>query len=72
MIDATVSRAWMRDLTGLGRFRLRNSAFGAAPETCASRSGCDTDAISIATAAETHPRAVSSRPRADDPVASTI
>ena len=72
MIDATVSRGWLRDLTCLGRFRLGGSARGAAPEACASRSGCGTDAASIATAAGTHPRAVSPRPRTDDPVASTI
>jgi hypothetical protein len=61
MVDATLSRVRMRDLIGLGRCR-----------PCASprRTGTDGDAIAAGT--PRRPRATSSRPGADDFVASTI
>jgi hypothetical protein len=72
MVDATISRVRMRDLTRLGRSRLCQGRFAAPPETYASRRQPVTDATSIGNGLPSHPRAASSRPATDDLVASTI
>jgi hypothetical protein len=74
MVDAMVSRVRLRDLTRLGRARNRRDAAEgvAAPAPCASRRQAAADATSIGDVLPPRPRAASSRPGADDLMASTI
>ncbi len=72
MIDATVSRVRLSDLTVLGRSRPAEPG-GAGlhrPSPAGRRAG--TDATRIAAVTPTRPSTPSSRPGTDDPVASTI
>ena len=72
MVDATTSRARMRELARRGRFRLGWSREPAPAQACASRGKSDPEASSLADALPSRPRAASSRPGAGDLVASTI
>jgi hypothetical protein len=72
MIDATISRARLRDLAGLGRSRPVSPGDAGQRRPSASRRRTGTDASSIAAGTSTRPRATSSRPGSDDLVASTI
>ncbi len=72
MIDATLSCVRMRDLARLGRYRLPAAGKAGAREACASPRRALADASSIADASPRRPRAASSRPEADDFMASTI
>jgi hypothetical protein len=72
MVDAMISRARMRDLARLGRFRLAPPGKAGLCEPGASHGRAVTDAGSIADAPSVRPRAASPRPEADDLVASTI
>ncbi len=71
MIDATISCVRSRDLARLGRFQGSDARFAALAlcATCAERL---TDATGIAESLGPRPRAASSRPGADDLVASLI
>jgi hypothetical protein len=67
MGHAMISRARLRDLARLGRFRHRaGAAFGARPVTEASRRQSGTDAGSIAAGLPARPKAASSRIGAGD------
>jgi hypothetical protein len=72
MVDATISRVRMRDLTRLGRFQRRSGRFAACAAPSASRRPSVTDATSIGDGLAPRPRAASSRPGTYDLVASTI
>jgi hypothetical protein len=72
MVDAVISRARMRDLACLGRFRLAPPGRAGLCEPGASHGRADADAGSIADAPSVRPRAASPRPEADDLMASTI
>ena len=69
MVDATISHARLRDLTGLGRSRIRTARAAARPDASASRRRTAADATSIAGDTPPRPRAASSRPGAHDLVA---
>jgi hypothetical protein len=71
MVDATISRARMRDLARLGRFRPAPPGRAGLCDP-ASHGRAVTDAASIADDPSVRPRAASSRPETDDLVASTI
>src|SRR5262245_42141066 len=62
MVDATTSRARMRDLARRGRYRSPGSHFAAPRRACASRPASNTEASSLAVALRPRPRAASSRP----------
>jgi hypothetical protein len=72
MIDATISRARLRDLACLGRFCPADAGGAGLRWASASRRQAGTDAASIAAVPSTSPRAASSRPEAGDLMASTI
>jgi hypothetical protein len=72
MVDATISRARMRDLARLGRFRVAPPGRARLCDPGASHGRVVTDAASIADDPSVRPRAASSRPETDDLVASTI
>jgi hypothetical protein len=72
MIDSTISRARMRDLTGLGRVILGEAGGAGSPENHASPRRHLTDATSIGEAPPRRPRPLSSRPGRDDLVESII
>jgi hypothetical protein len=72
MVDATISRARMHDLTALGRARGARVGVAAADTSCAARRRTGTDGAAIAAGTSPRPSAVSSRPGTDDLVASTI
>ncbi len=72
MIDATISCVRMRELAGLGRFQGWWARRAGSAPLCASRAEGLTDATGIAETFVPRPRAASSRPGADDLVASTI
>jgi hypothetical protein len=72
MVDAMISRARMRDLARLGRFRLAPPGKAGLCEPGASHGRAVTAAGNIADAPSVRPRAASPRPEADDLVASTI
>jgi hypothetical protein len=71
MIDSTISRARMHDLTGLGRVALVEAGGAGFPESHASPRRHLTDATSIGEAPP-RPRPLSSRPGRDDLVESII
>jgi hypothetical protein len=72
MVDATISRARLRDLACLGRCRLTGSGGAGSRQASASRRRTVTDASSIADGTPARPRAASSHPGTGDLVASTI
>jgi len=72
MVDTTISRARMRDLARLGRSRLAVPGRAGLPEPGATHSRVVADAGSIANDPSVRPTAASSRPGADDLVASPI
>jgi hypothetical protein len=72
MLDAMISRARMRDLTCLGRFQGWEARVAGFPALCASCAERATDATGIADSLGLPPRAASSRPGADDLMASGI
>ncbi len=72
MIDATISRARLRDLACLGRSRPPDAGGAGLHWASAPRRRAATDAASIAGVPSTCPRAASSRPETDDLMASTI
>jgi hypothetical protein len=72
MIDATISCVRLRDLACLGRVLLDRAGGAGTPKPHASRRRPGTDASSIAARPSPRPRQASSRPGADDLVASTI
>ena len=72
MIDATVSRARLRDLAALGRSHLADRRCATVSKVSASRRCGLADASSIDEPTPPHPRTSSSCPGADDPVASII
>jgi len=72
MIDSTISRARMRDLTGLGRVILGEAGGAGSPENHASPRRHLTDATSIGEAPPRRPRPLSSRLARDDLVESII
>ena len=72
MIDATISRARLRDLACLGRYHWAESGgAGLRPAFASCRQGV-TDAASIGDTLPARPRATSSRPGTDDLMASII
>jgi hypothetical protein len=71
MVDATISRARMRDLARPGRFHLAPPGRAGLCEADASHGRAVTD-DSIADAPSVRPTATSSRPETDDLMASTI
>jgi hypothetical protein len=64
MIDSTISRARMRDLTGLGRVILGEAGGAGSPENHASPRRHLTDATSIGEAAAAAPQTARLAPRA--------
>jgi hypothetical protein len=72
MTDATISRARLRDLASLGRCRRPESGGAGLHPPSASFRQAVTDASSIGDTLPKRPRATSSRPEADDLVASII
>ena len=72
MVDATISRARMRDLARLGRFRLAAPGRAGLCEPGASHGRAVTDAGGIADVPFLRRRAASLRPETDDLMASTI
>jgi len=72
MGDATISRARIRDLACLGRFRPGLGALGRPTRTVCFATPGLTDATGIAFALPSRPRAASSRPEDGDLMASTI
>jgi hypothetical protein len=72
MIDSTISRVRMRDLTRTGRYRPDAGREAAWRRACASRRESGAEATSIATTLPSRPGAASSRPGGGDLMASTI
>jgi hypothetical protein len=72
MIDATISRARLRDLACLGRSGLTQAGGAGSREACASPRRGPTDAAGIGKPSPRRPKRASSRPGADDLMASTI
>jgi hypothetical protein len=73
MVDATISRARLRDLACLGRGHLADVGGADLHQLSASRRRAVTDtATGIADVTSPRPRAASSRPEADDLMASPI
>jgi len=72
MVDATISRARLRNLACLGRSRPAETGAAGLRRSSASRRRAGTDAASIATVPSLCPRAASSRPESDDLMASPI
>ena len=72
MAAATISRARLRDLAGLGRSRRPKTGGAGLRSASASRRWAGTDAASIATVPSTYPRAASSRPETGELVSSPI
>ena len=72
MIDATISRARLRDLACLGRSRPRRGRWAAPRRAGRFATPGLTDAASIAFAPSSRPRAASLRPEDGDLMASTI
>jgi hypothetical protein len=72
MIDSTISRARMHDLSGLGRVALGEAGGAGSPESHASPRRHLTDASSIGEAPPWRPKPLSSRPARDDLVKSII
>jgi hypothetical protein len=72
MVDATISRARLRDLAALGRSRPGHGGEAAATGPSASRRRTGTDGAAIAAGTSPRPSTTSSRPGSDDLVASTI
>jgi len=72
VVDSTISRARMRDLTTLGRSRLAlRAAERLSGRAVRFASRALTDATGIGSALAPRPRAASSRPETDDLVEST-
>jgi len=72
MIDSTISRGRMHDLSGLGRVALGEAGEAGSPESHASPRRHLTDATSIGEAPPRHARPPSSRPGRDDLAESII
>ena len=72
MIDGVISCVRRRDLARLGRFQGCDDRFAALAALCASCAECLTDATGITESIGPRPRAASSRPGADNLVASII
>jgi len=72
MVDATTSRARLRELACLGRSWVAQPGTAGPRNPSASRRRGGTDASSIAAATSTRPKQASPRPGTDDLVASTI
>jgi hypothetical protein len=72
MINATISRARLRDLPGLGRSRPAPPGYAGQRMPSASRRRTGTDASGIAAGPPPRPKPTSSRPGSDDSVASII
>jgi hypothetical protein len=72
MVDATISRARLRDLARLGRFRFAPPGRAGLCDPGASHGRAVADAGSIADASSVRPRAARPRPEADDLMESTI
>jgi hypothetical protein len=72
MVDATISSGRLRDLAGLGRGHTRTGRCAAVTGASAARRRTATDGAAIAGGTPPRPRPPSSRPGANDLVASTI
>jgi len=72
MVDATIARARMRDLAGLGRSRPAGPGRAGPRRPCAWSRRTGADGAAIAAGTPRRPRATSSRPGTDGLVASTI
>jgi hypothetical protein len=72
VVDATISRARLRDLACLGRSRPRTGRWAAPSGTVRVATPGLTDAASIAFAISSRARAASLRPEDDNLMASTI
>jgi hypothetical protein len=72
MVDATISPGPVRDLAGLGRSHTHVGRKAAAVGASAARRRTAADGAAIAGGTPPHPRPPSSRPGANDLVASTI
>jgi hypothetical protein len=72
MVDSTISRVRMHDLTGLGRSGLMAADKAGSREACASPQQALTGASSRAEGLPRRPKPPSSRPEANDLMASTI
>jgi hypothetical protein len=72
MVDATISRARLRDLACLGHSRLTQAGAAGLRKPSASPRRPGTDAAGIAARPSMRPKHASSRPGSGDLVASTI